>query len=117
MKRIRCKNKGEYTSSYSSPKQLVHTEHSTATLFFIAPYRIQSYAFLISYNISIIFNIQVKFLCFLPDVQTGAHVYIINGLEGPPNEREVNMYLVAHPPLTPKFLPQITKLHFKSVFT
>lgn len=46
-------------------------------------------------------------------MQTGAHVYIINGLEGPPNEREVNMYLVAQPPLTPKFLPQITKLQLK----
>lgn len=111
MKRIRCKNKGEYTSSYSSPKQLVHTEHSTATLFFIAPYRIQSYAFLISYNISIIFNIQVKFLCFLPDVQTGAHVYIINGLEGPPNER--GKYVLSGPPSSN---PQISPSNYKVAF-
>lgn len=49
-------------------------------------------------------------------MQTGAHVYIINGLEGPPNQREVNMYLVAHPPLTPKISPQITKLQLKVFF-
>lgn len=47
----------------------------------------------------LVFNIQVKPLYFLSNVQTGAQIYIINGLERPSNEREVNLCLVAHLPL------------------
>lgn len=51
----------------------------------------------------------------LPNVQTGAQIYLINGLDEPPSEREVNMYSVAHlqpPPCS----PQITKLLLKNLF-
>lgn len=62
---------------------------------------------------STISDIQVKSLYFLSNVQIGAQVYITNGLEGPPNEKEVNLYLVAHFPLPPPpsnlLSPQITK--------
>lgn len=44
--------------------------------------------------------------------KTGAYVYIINGLQEPPNEREVNRYSVAHPPHTPKISPSNYKVEF-----
>lgn len=50
----------------------------------------------------LLFSIKVKFICFLPDVQTKAHVFnIIDGLEGPPNERG-KYVLSGPPPPTPK---------------
>lgn len=59
-------------------------------------------------------DIQVKSLYFLSNVQIGAQVYITNGLEGPPNEKEVNLYLVAHFPLPPP--PSNFSLKLQSFF-
>lgn len=39
------------------------------------------------------------------NVQTGAQVYLIKGLEEPPNEREVNMKLVTRLPQSPFTFP------------
>ena len=76
------------TCSCNSPKQLVHTEHRALPHCSLEPlteYRAMHSSY--TYYISTVFNIQVKFLCCLPDVQTGAHVCIISGLEGPVQER------------------------------
>ena len=87
-KELGVKNKGEDTCSCNSPKQLVHTEHRALPHCSLEPlteYRAMHSSY--TYYISTVFNIQVKFLCCLPDVQTGAHVCIISGLEGPVQER------------------------------
>lgn len=45
-------------------------------------------------------------------MQTGAHVYIINGLDGPPNEREVKYVLNAPQPPN---CPSNYKVAFKKI--
>lgn len=67
---------------------------------------------------STISDIQAKSLYFLSNVQVGAQVYITNGLEGPPNEKEVFVFSspLSSIPSTLKVFPQITKSFLKILF-